>query len=553
MNLVFTKQWASIILTLLVLVACNINSSVNTKEPLQPSELESLALKKDYNTRQFGTSANDRVSSITINGNRNSVYVAGHTFGNLRGDNLGRTDAFVRKYSINGRKLWTRQFGTNSIDFISAIAANSHYYAQPHLGEVYVAGNTFGSLQGDNLGRRDVFIRKYSADGSELWTRQFGTKHSDFLSDITVDFKENSYVVGYTFGDLKGTNLGEADAFIRKYDINGNKLWTKQFGTSGNDSLHGIEIDPSGNIFVIGTTTGSLQGDNLGNRDAFIRKYSADGSELWTRQFGTRRNDYARGITTDSSPYDGTHLADKVYVVGHTFGNLAARNKGKADAFIRLYDASDGSVLWTDQFGESDSDYANGVGFSRMMQDVYVVGNIKGSLERGVDAFIRRYNSMGDVELIKQFGTSKNDYIKGIKVNDDQVYVAGHTNGDLGGTNLGLSDAFMSNYTDNFRRRRLKNDAEAKYYLKEAVTFQEIYQVDYSSYTASEGELVAIGLRPPPTHVGFSVIAATSTGYLSLPPKFRQKTPAKLRSIKDVKYLEYGDINEPDKRNKKNI
>ncbi len=40
---------------------------------------------------------------------------------------------------------------------------------------------------------------------------------------------------------------------------------------------------------------------------------------------------------------------------------------------------------------------------------------------------------------------------------------------------------------------------------------------------------------------------------LSLPPKFRQKTPAKLRSIKDVKYLEYGDINEPDKRNKKNI
>ncbi len=40
---------------------------------------------------------------------------------------------------------------------------------------------------------------------------------------------------------------------------------------------------------------------------------------------------------------------------------------------------------------------------------------------------------------------------------------------------------------------------------------------------------------------------------LSLPPKTGQKTPAKLRSIEDVKYLEYGDINEPDKRNKKNI
>ncbi len=40
---------------------------------------------------------------------------------------------------------------------------------------------------------------------------------------------------------------------------------------------------------------------------------------------------------------------------------------------------------------------------------------------------------------------------------------------------------------------------------------------------------------------------------LSLPPKTGQKTPAKLRSIEDVKYLEYGDINEPDKRNKKNL
>ncbi len=40
---------------------------------------------------------------------------------------------------------------------------------------------------------------------------------------------------------------------------------------------------------------------------------------------------------------------------------------------------------------------------------------------------------------------------------------------------------------------------------------------------------------------------------VSLPPKTGQKTPAKLRSIEDVKYLEYGDINEPDKRNKKNI
>ena len=47
-------------------------------------------------------------------------------------------------------------------------------------------------------------------------------------------------------------------------------------------------MDSDGNVYVAGVTYGTLPGQtNSGNYDAFVRKYDADGNELWTRQFGS--------------------------------------------------------------------------------------------------------------------------------------------------------------------------------------------------------------------------------------------------------------------------
>ena len=515
MNL-FSKQWVFIILIPLTLAACKVNSSTSVNEPSQPSsELEELALKKGYN-KHFGTIYNDKASSIATNAKGDSLYVGGDTFGDLNGANLGRADAFVRKYNINGRELWTKQFGTSHADFLSGIAAppTRSRDEEPYAGDIYVAGNTFGSLQGANLGKRDAFVRKYNASGNELWTKQFGTSHYDFLSGITVDANGGVYVAGYTLGRLQGANLGGTDAFVRKYNANGDELWTRQFGTSGNDFINDIKADFTGNVFVVGSTTGGLQGAgvNLGDRDAFVRKYSASGDELWTEQFGTSRNDYARGVITSDS-FSRRVPARRVYVVGHTSGNLEGFSNGKADAFIRSYNANDGSVLFTDQFGTSDSDYATGVGVSAVFNDIFVAGNTKRSLQGGVEAFIRKYDSDGNVDLTKQFGSMKNYYIKGVEVHLDKTYVVGRTDGDLQGIGLGLSDAFISRHNDDFLRERLENDASAKQYLKEAVTYQEIYKIDHGTYTTSTSDLTSLGLRHAPVDISFTIVSSTDTGY----------------------------------------
>src|SRR5207247_2073037 len=130
------------------------------------------------------------------------------------------------------------------------------------------------------------------------------------------------YVTGNTQGALSGqTNAGGQDAFVQKYDANGNLLWTKQFGTSALDQATGISGDSSG-LYVTGFTSGALTGSNAGQEDVFLRKYDTSGNVVWTRQFGTNKSDEATAISADSSG---------VYIAGFTGGTLPGQSNGGGD------------------------------------------------------------------------------------------------------------------------------------------------------------------------------------------------------------------------------
>ncbi len=294
--------------------------------------------------RQFGTSSSDYANSITVDGQGNS-WVAGHTYGALPGQaSTGKQDAFVRKYDANGNELWTRQFGTSEIDYANSIAVD-------RTGNISVAGYTEGSFPGQaSSGENDAFVGHYDANGNELWTRQFGTSGNDFAFSTAVDERGNIYVAGSIDGTLPGqASTGKQDAFVRKYDPNGNELWTRQFGTGSLDRAHSITVDGRGNIWVAGYTEGTLGQASAGDRDAFVRKYDANGNELWTRQFGTSDLEQVNSIA---------HESGSIWVAGFTMGSLPSQSwSGSADAFVRLYEPN-GNELWTYQFGSRDDDRA---------------------------------------------------------------------------------------------------------------------------------------------------------------------------------------------------
>lgn len=61
--------------------------------------------------------------------------------------------------------------------------------------------------------------------------------------------------------------------------------------------------------------------------------------------------------------------------------------------------------------------------------------------------------------------------------------------------------------------RNRANDTAAQAFLREAVTTQEINQVDNNTYTPTAADLTTLGLRATPANITFSVVAASATGY----------------------------------------
>ena len=375
-------------------------------------------------TDQFGTSASDYAEAISTDSS--GIYVAGYTDGALEGSNAGFTDAFVRKYDASGEVEWTRQFGTSASDVALAISTDSS--------GVYVAGYTEGDLEGSNAGFTDAFVRKYNASGDVVWTRQFGTSEHDYAASISVD-SSGVYVAGYTWSDLEGSNAGRRDAFVRKYNASGDVVWTRQFGTFDDDHALAISVDSSG-VYVAGETDGDLAGSNAGERDAFVRKYNASGDIVWTRQFGTSERDYAQAISADSS---GVYVAG--YTDG---GALEGSNAGERDAFVRKYNASGDIVWTRQfGTSDRDATYAISTDSSGVYVAGYTSGALEGSNAGFTDAFVRKYDASGEVEWTRQFGTSNLDYANAISADSSGVYVAGETEGGLEGSNAGGADAFI--------------------------------------------------------------------------------------------------------------
>lgn len=105
------------------------------------------------------------------------------------------------------------------------------------------------------------------------WVAQIGTSGSDRSFSVAVDAWGNAFISGYTKGDLGATNAGDWDAFLSKFDSDGNELWTTLTGTNESDISHSVAVDVWGNVYISGGTYGSLGGSNTGEDDAFLVKY----------------------------------------------------------------------------------------------------------------------------------------------------------------------------------------------------------------------------------------------------------------------------------------
>ncbi len=343
----------------------------------------------------------------------------------------GRSDVFVRKFDRQGNAIWTRQYGSSGNDWAKFVAVDS-------AGGVFVIGLTGYGPSISFLDWGDSFVCKYDSQGNMLWNRQFHTEGIDLA--IAMDGSGNIYTAGYTMGALPGqTSAGEEDAFVRKFDIQGNVLWTRQFGSGTSDSVVAIAVDRAGSVYVGGWTAGTLLGQSsAGGDDAFVRKFDSQGNAVWTRQFGGTASDWVETVALDG--------LGNVVVAGMGVSMLGQNPSDTGNAFIRKFDPQ-GNVLWSHKF---DSDLDVRV-FVDSAASIYVAGSsrtVRG--QSADDGSIRKYDGPGNVLWTSQFGSTNIDWANAVATdNSGSIYVAGTTRGTLPSQgSAGADDAFLVKLTE---------------------------------------------------------------------------------------------------------
>ena len=339
-------------------------------------------------TRQFGTVSDDDTvgPSGAVATDASGVYVGGTTDGTLPSQtSAGNGDAFVRKYSPSGDLIWTRQFGTAADDLLSGVAV--------HSSGVYVVGYTNGAFPGAPGGSgADVYVTKLAPDtGNVVWVRQFGVRGS--LTDIAgVDVDSTGvYVAGmHATGDV---NIPQAH--LRRYDFDGNIVWARTIpNTNGYFfALWSVSVHSSG-MYITGQVQEGIFGEperggnGSGHIVGLLRKYDIEGNEIWTRKIkgksdggqGTAFTGGKRVRVSDAGVFVSSNLsglfAGQLPVGSQSDINDCRTRFGRfydqLDAYVRMYDF-DGNVIWTRQFGSRRFDIA--LDLAPVGNSVYALGD----------------------------------------------------------------------------------------------------------------------------------------------------------------------------------
>jgi hypothetical protein len=343
-------------------------------------------------------------------------------------------------------------------------------------GNVYTTGYFFGSnftfstTTLINAGNYDAYISKHDNSGNFLWARCIGGAYDDVSNAIVCDNSGNIFVTGYytsstlAIGAFTLTNLGGTDAFVVKYDPNGNVVWAKSFGDNMIEEPYGIASDGS-NIFV----TGQFQSNTIifgtstltcnGGGDVFTAKYDNNGNEQWAKGFGDTGLEIGYGITL--TPANDIYITGSFKSPSLTFNTYTLTNMGGSDYFVARYDAS-GNEIWAKSAGGNFDDAGTSVkmgftgelfttGYFRSTTISFGTSTFTNASTASADVFLANYNGLGSETWVRAYGGNLDDISYGIVCDPSgNVIIGGHIHSSsitIGSYSLicsGVGDAFLA-------------------------------------------------------------------------------------------------------------
>ncbi|MCB2378577.1 gliding motility-associated C-terminal domain-containing protein [Hymenobacter sp. BT635] len=275
----------------------------------------------------------------------------------------GSTEVAISKLNPTGSQLiYATYLGGSSSDEVRALRTNS-------AGELYVLTSTSsldfpftaGCYDNSANGSGDLAITHFNATGKVLLGSTYlGGNSVDAPVELDVN-NAGAVVVGTTFSTNFPTTVGAYDRttvgndlFVASLNASMTTLQWSTFlgGAQGPETGTAVQLEPTGNVLVTGTTnapdfpatSGALRTGYANPGDAFVSRLRADGGALLASTFFGSLNG------TDAITHVDTDAAGNVIICGTTSGTLASTPGALTTPNGRVFIAGLNNALTQQQF-----------------------------------------------------------------------------------------------------------------------------------------------------------------------------------------------------------
>jgi hypothetical protein len=405
-----------------------------------------------------GKTTNYNTAKAVANDNSGRLLLTGE-IGNMSGLNTfeisnspiltsrGLTDVYVASLDADGSVNWVQQIGGANFDVATDIAIDGG-------NNVYVCGLFddslwVGSRHLVSAGLTDVFMAKFDSSGALKWLKQIkSTGDHYYYPRIAADGAGNLYIGGaYSascdFGDgilrsFQGGSLLPKDAYLAKYEPNGNTAWVKTWQSSSSEEVSSLAATPEGDVYVCGTFEDSLHIGGLkylsaGKEDIFLLKLGTGGNIRWTKSFGGPASDMATSVATAGSQVLMALTFQQAIDIGAT---KFLHSQSAHNMVLSRFD-SGGHAIWARSYPVEA--FQLQADFNRKGQmcisGVFLISanfgaqNLVSSKIGKTDGFVALADSLGNISHVYQGLLSEDDeYIHGLAMDKSgNTYAAGVT------------------------------------------------------------------------------------------------------------------------------
>jgi len=171
-------------------------------------------------------------------------------------------DMLLIKTDSNINVEWEHYYGGMDWDIANAVieTKDSAYL---------IAGQTYSY----GAANENIYIVKTNYHGDTLWTKTFGGDSTDYATSVDVLY-DSTYLIGATTNSF---GFGSYDGYVLNLDLDGDTIWTKNYGEEKEDIIYSIKQTPdTGFVFV-----GSTMSYNAIQHEVWLMKFDKGLNYIW--------------------------------------------------------------------------------------------------------------------------------------------------------------------------------------------------------------------------------------------------------------------------------